>query len=144
MIHCKCDACGWNNFAVRPFAAPCGKCGEIVKCGAEYNAQSFAEESAEALREQGRALWAEIHVFPWSENWACSKRCKWFEDWQSRIPSINCDCRRHWREFVAKYPPDFSSREAFFAWTVRAHNAVNRRLGKREMSLEEALELWRP
>jgi hypothetical protein len=40
-------------------------------------------------------------------------------------------------------PPDFSSPEAFFAWGVRLHNAVNAKLGKPEITIEEALSIWR-
>lgn len=144
MIYCKCSACGWNHFALRPFAVPCGKCGTIVQCGAEFNSQSFAEQSAEETREAARSLWCELHRFPFSEAWACQSRCQWWADWQSRIPNINCDCRRHWRELVEKMPPNFSSPAAFFAWSVSAHNVVNARLGKPVMSLEEARCLYDP
>jgi Erv1 / Alr family len=51
-------------------------------------------------------------------------------------------CRKHWREVTAKLPPDFSSPAAYFRWTVRAHNAINRRLGKPIMKLQTAKRLW--
>jgi hypothetical protein len=40
-------------------------------------------------------------------------------------------------------PPDFSSPEAFFAWGVALHNAVNAKLGKPEITIEEAYLIWR-
>jgi hypothetical protein len=40
-------------------------------------------------------------------------------------------------------PPDFTSPEAFFAWGVALHNAVNRKLGKPELTIEEARRIWR-
>jgi hypothetical protein len=40
-------------------------------------------------------------------------------------------------------PPDYTSPEAFFAWGVRLHNAVNAKLGKPEITIEEAYSIWR-
>lgn len=57
--------------------------------------------------------------------------------------SIGClDCRLNWQTELAKLPPDYSSPEAFFAWTVAAHNAVNDRLGKPQFSLSDAQALY--
>ena len=39
-------------------------------------------------------------------------------------------------------PPDVSSNDALFAWSVRAHNAVNRLLDKTEMGIAEAKQFW--
>jgi hypothetical protein len=93
--------------------------------------------------QRHRAHWAELHGYS-PEVWDEAAAREWFADWQRRIPNIACDCRRHWRELVAEMPPDFSSREAFFAWTVEAHNAVNSRIGKPLVTLEEAYRLHRP
>ena len=35
-------------------------------------------------------------------------------------------------------------RESLFAWTVMIHNAINRRLGKPNVSVEEAIVRWNP
>jgi hypothetical protein len=40
-------------------------------------------------------------------------------------------------------PPDFSSPEAFFDWGVALHNAVNAKLGKPEITIDEACKIWR-
>lgn len=62
---------------------------------------------------------------------------KWFEDF---IESIPCPlCQDHFQLFIKQSPPDFSSRPAFFRWTVCAHNYVNRSLNKKEIDLKEAL-----
>ena len=41
-----------------------------------------------------------------------------------------CHCRRDWRELLKVSPPDLSTRAAYEAWAVVAHNAVNLRVGK--------------
>ena len=50
------------------------------------------------------------------------------------------ECRGHWLLLLAATPPDFG--EGWFAWTVRAHNLVNERLGKPPMSLASARARW--
>jgi hypothetical protein len=60
--------------------------------------------------------------------------------WSTRVPCG--DCKRHWDEWRKANPADLSSPAAYFAWTVAAHNAVNRRLGKPEMSVDDARTLY--
>jgi len=50
----------------------------------------------------------------------------------------SCSCNAHWREYLRQNPPDVTNIDAYWRWTVAAHNVVNRRLGKREVSEEEA------
>ncbi|MFN7318304.1 MAG: ERV1/ALR-related protein, partial [bacterium] len=64
-------------------------------------------------------------------------------DWESRIPNYECKCREGYEKFKEIDPPDFASPMAFFHWTVRIHNAVNKKLGKPELTLGQALTLWR-
>ncbi len=64
----------------------------------------------------------------------------WLLEFTSRIAGT-CDCRSHWIDLIRRMPPDFNN---YFAWSVAAHNDVNRRLGKPELHLAEALEIWRP
>lgn len=52
-----------------------------------------------------------------------------------------CDCKKNWREELTKLPPDFNN---YFAWSVEAHNLVNKRLGKPILTLEEAQGIWTP
>jgi hypothetical protein len=63
--------------------------------------------------------------------------------WELTIPQYVCNCRRFYAEWKAANPPDFTSPEAFFAWGVNLHNAVNAKLGKPEITIEEALSIWR-
>ena len=47
-------------------------------------------------------------------------------------------CTGHYYEHLKNLPIDLTSREALFAWTVNLHNTVNRSLGKRELTVDEA------
>ena len=64
-------------------------------------------------------------------------------EWEKTIPQYECGCRAFYAKHKADNPPDFTSPEAFFAWGVNLHNAVNRKLGKPELTIEEALSIWR-
>lgn len=107
----------------RPPAAP-------PATGTPSPASSHSPERIAALR----ALWAELHtcVRPSSE---------WMASFTARVPCG--ECRGHWQELLTTMPPDYSSPAAFWRWSVDAHNAVNRRIGKPEITRESAYEIWR-
>lgn len=86
-------------------------------------------------------LWAELHRRPSICHLPSPiSELAWLARFANRIRCAGC--RRHWLEVVAKLPPTFSSRAAYFRWTVRAHNAINRRLGKPIIPLRRARSLW--
>ena len=64
-------------------------------------------------------------------------------DWELSIPQYGCQCKAFYRAWKAENAPDFSSPEAFFAWGVALHNAVNAKLGKPQITLDEAYSIWR-
>lgn len=64
-------------------------------------------------------------------------------EWEKTIPQYECGCRAFYAKYKMDNPPDFTCPEAFFAWGVRLHNAVNRKLGKPELTITEALSIWR-
>ena len=66
---------------------------------------------------------------------------KWFETYIEGLPCPKC--RQHFQEFLSDHSPDFSSRPNFFVWTVGAHNHVNRALGKRVLTEEQARQVHR-
>ncbi|MAB98621.1 MAG: hypothetical protein CMK71_11220, partial [Pseudomonadaceae bacterium] len=47
-------------------------------------------------------------------------------------------CKRHFAEMMRTRPPALRNREALVEWMWGTHNEVNRRLGKVEVSREEA------
>jgi hypothetical protein len=64
--------------------------------------------------------------------------------WAAEIPSINCDCRKKWRQLTNETPPDFSNEERFFAWGWSMHNKVNESIGKPVFPLREAYGIHKP
>lgn len=53
-----------------------------------------------------------------------------------------CSCKKDWAEFIERVPPDlWTTADAYFAWTVTAHNEVNVKLRKPIVTVEEARRL---
>jgi hypothetical protein len=82
------------------------------------------------LAEVGNRLWAELHSNVTLET---------LPIWETRIPNFGCACRKFYREWKAQHPPPTKD---FFAWTVELHNAVNDKLGKPQITLNEAIQIW--
>ncbi len=85
--------------------------------------------------KQGQFAWAKLHSYT-----GCDPQ--WLDLWQFFIPQ-RCDCKDGYQKILEDMPPDFTSPDAFFAWGVRLHNAVNRKLGKPELTIDEARKTWR-
>ena len=86
----------------------------------------------------GPIKWKELHVrglapFPMDDE------DKWFAAFLKGLPCPKC--RAHFCSFLETTPPDYSSREAFFEWTVTAHNFVNAANGKPDVTVAEARAL---
>lgn len=94
--------------------------------------------TSEGWGEQGQRLWAALHTWAFGADLASVSQ--WLAAFELRIPCG--DCAAHWREWVAEHPPDASGHHALFAWTVSAHNAVNRMLGKEQWSQQVAWARW--
>lgn len=77
----------------------------------------------------GPRKWRELHRGFRSADWLLA--------WVASLPCP--ECRAHAETLIAESPPNFTDAEAFFAWTVDFHNAVNARLGKPSLSLAAAL-----
>lgn len=63
---------------------------------------------------------------------------RWVAAYLDGLPCAKC--REHFEVFLRQSPPDLQSRQLFFAWTVAAHNFVNRATGKRSLSIAEAFQ----
>jgi len=65
---------------------------------------------------------------------------------QSLQNVLPCEkCRNHFKSNLISYPLSndvLSSRYNFIKWAVMVHNEVNRRTGKPEMSVENAIDLY--
>jgi hypothetical protein len=95
----------------------------------------LVEQREQRRAKQGQFAWSLLHNY---------KGCdpQWFELWVYFIPS-QCDCRDGFQHILKDLPPDFLSPEDFFAWGVALHNAVNAKLGKPQITLDEAYSIWR-
>ncbi len=101
---------------------------------------TISQEQVNAKRiertiKQGQFAWSKLHSYR-----GCDPQ--WLDIWQYLIPQ-RCDCKDGYQRILAEMPPDFSSPEAFFAWGVALHNAVNAKLGKPEITIDEACKIWR-
>jgi hypothetical protein len=95
------------------------------------------EQSSRTVRtveDKGRAAWRELHTYD-----GCSP--DWFQRWLGKIPCGTC--KEKSKGYIASNPPDFSSPSSFWAWGWRFHNWVNASLGKPQITIEEATNLWR-
>ena len=95
----------------------------------------LAEKAERNKAKQGQFAWSKLHAYT-----GCDPQ--WLDIWQYLIPA-RCDCKDGYQQILGDLPPDFTSPEAFFAWGVQLHNAVNRKLGKPELTITEALSIWR-
>ena len=88
--------------------------------------------SVELLLERYHALWAELHTKQ-------DPTAEWFKDWIARVPKACCG--KNLQAILEDLgAPDYTD---WFAYSVRLHNAVNRKLGKPELSHDEARAIWK-
>jgi hypothetical protein len=60
--------------------------------------------------------------------------------WSSQVPNFGgCSCKSFWTTWKNSNPPDYRN---YFEWTVRAHNAVNSKLNKSSISVDQARTLY--
>ena len=64
-------------------------------------------------------------------------------NWELQIPHYGCQCKKDYAIYKAENPPDFSSPEALWLWGFNLHNWVNAKLGKPELTIDEARKIWR-
>lgn len=89
------------------------------------------------IAERGPLLWKELHTRAFNAV-ELSGEAGWLEAFEKRIPCG--ECKRHWREVLAEYPPDFRDAGSYFRWSWIAHNIVSRKIGKAQISLAQAFE----
>jgi hypothetical protein len=96
----------------------------------------------EALEVAGRRLWAELHRWAIAFGGDPQEAARWLQEFAGRVPQAGCGCRAEWDTDIAQYPPPLDHPEELFEWTVVVHNAVNLKLGKPQVSLHEARDIW--
>jgi hypothetical protein len=96
----------------------------------------------EALEVAGRRLWEELHRWALTFGGGPQEAARWLQEFAGRVPQAGCGCRTRWDTDIARYPPPLDRPEELFEWTVVVHNLVNLKLGKSQVSLQEARDLW--
>lgn len=90
-------------------------------------------------------LWKELHER--SISFTGKDDSEFIIQWAAKIPRFTrgCKCNEFWSNWYPKNKPDFTNNpDSYFAWSVKAHNAVNAKLNKKIWSVEEAREQWTP
>lgn len=109
--------------------------------------ENTASETPEAKKQRrGAYAWKVVHTYPIEnrESWnPFNAQRFFFHVFWNLVPKEGCSCNEFFVGYCNSNPPDFSSADDFFAWTWRLHNAVNAKLGKPILSLEEAIQLHR-
>lgn len=88
----------------------------------------------------GSRHWAFLHLRP--GHYSPPDDTAWLARFRLSLPCG--ECRRHWDAILKSHPPDASTPESYFAWTVVVHNEVNQLLKKALITLAQAQALWRP
>jgi FAD-linked sulfhydryl oxidase len=90
-------------------------------------------ENATLKAELGRATWKFLHTmvarFPDEPTTSDRTALETFIHLFGRLYPCG-ECARHFRQLLAEYPPQTSSRNAAAGWLCFAHNVVNERLEK--------------
>jgi len=92
----------------------------------------------------GPGMWSSIHIYAAEATTPERKNC--FIDFITVLFSnLKClNCRQHATAYLERHPPRdvIDEPDGLFRWTWMMHNVVNRRLGKPELSFEEASKLF--
>lgn len=90
------------------------------------------------------ALWNELHTN--AINYKGTDNNVFLLAFARKIPRYTkgCSCQEFWGNWKRANPPKYGDNNEYFAWTVAAHNAVNKKLGKPEISLDDALKMYSP
>lgn len=89
-------------------------------------------------RPTGPALWRELHETALRHELSP----EFMAEFNFRVSLLGtCGCSQHWATVLQEHPVRWDDQ---FAWSVAAHNEVNRRLGKPEISIADAKVLHTP
>jgi len=94
----------------------------------------------------GPHLWFYLHTisFNFPDNPTHLEKTHYLDFYNSLGNTIPCEkCRNHYSAHLQTSPPRLENKDALIKWTVDLHNKVNKSLGKREWSYDEAVEAYR-
>jgi len=104
----------------------------VVVAPKERYTYASPHSTPEAKRERWHALWREIHTQD-----APSE--EWWLGIVLKVRRMSCQCDQFLKSYLPTNPPRYDD---WFAWTVELHNDVNAKLGKPQVALQEAREIW--
>jgi hypothetical protein len=90
-------------------------------------------------------MWKELHRRALLDHTEGKDDMAWINKWSAKLPrfTTGCKCNEHWGKWLSQNRPDFKTRDSYFAWTVRAHNAVNLRLKKPQLEVAAAKLIYK-
>jgi hypothetical protein len=115
----QCNACGarFPESWKRP-----------IRCNHRHAGRDWSQSTKVSVETTPiSSHWIPLHQYPvqhW-HSWDAQAATNWFSSWRSRIPNYGCACHKNFSDYCQSNPPDFSSAESFFQWTVEAHNFVS-------------------
>ena len=136
-----CPRAHWSAYTPRPQPSPTPATVSAPRLPRQITirrARQVAPSNAD-MAIRGPLLWAELHRRPWLPEFSATSEAKWLEEFTARLC---CQCRTNWQTIQTDLPPDLTTPERYFAWTVEAHNRVNAHIGKPQVTLAAASELW--
>lgn len=106
-----------------------------------------ASSATSMIERQGRALWRALHLAAYMCPDPFQERAASLVQLVRLYPNVlACEsCQNHFDGLLRRYPPEVAvqgGRASFAHYTVDLHNFVNKRLGKRIVSYQEADELY--
>ena len=84
-------------------------------------------------------LWKQLHIRALGNH---INDQAFIAEFTRKIPryTTGCRCKEFWTNWIRGNRPTYG--DEYFEWTVKAHNAVNRKLGKPILTVEEARQLY--
>jgi hypoxanthine phosphoribosyltransferase len=111
--------------------------------------QTLHTISPSGTSQARKSHWPPLHQYAidHANDWNEAEARAFYWEWCNAIPDYNCNCSINWALYTAANPPDFTSADAFFAWTVAAHNYVSTthvKPPKLPMTVADARRLYQP
>jgi hypothetical protein len=94
----------------------------------------------------GPHLWFYLHTisFNFPDNPTHLQKTQHLDFYNSLGNTIPCEkCKNHYASHLQTQPPRLENRDSIIRWTVDLHNRVNKSLGKREWTYDEAVDAYR-
>lgn len=103
----------------------------------DINTETNTEIKTKTKEENGRELWKTLHLRAYNHKGGDDSA--FIREFTNSIPQYmtGCKCSEHWNKWLIYNRPRFDTKY-YFAWTVKAHNAVNYKLRKKQLTLAEA------